>query len=246
MIYRYRVLNWDDNFETAQSRKVDRLNWVGVPNKQHGLGLTKILSQEDGAAIYGIWHLIVGACSQQNSPRAGWLTQDGSALGVPWDVDDMAEKWRRRPAEIARALDVLCSPKVRWMTTIEEVVDDSQRTPIDRSLQYSTEQDRTGRGGTGEDAPAPASPSREDNRRELRTRLARMRLASDDVALEEWVGLLNDDCRCGSLSAVFDCLQFFKTNSRRDGVSGRYAKDYERYIEAWRNYARLPPAEASA
>jgi hypothetical protein len=72
------------------------------------------MAEPDGAAIYGIWHCIVGACSQQKK-RNGWLTSDGESAGSPWGVSDLALKFRRPEKEVERALQVLCSEKVGWI-----------------------------------------------------------------------------------------------------------------------------------
>lgn len=78
------------------------------------MGFSRIMSQPDGAAIYGIWHCILGACSQQLQ-RAGWLTSDGHQTGTAWAPDDLSIKFRRPIEEIERALEVLCSEKVGWI-----------------------------------------------------------------------------------------------------------------------------------
>jgi hypothetical protein len=111
----YQVLNWDDNFENYKSREVDDCSFVCVPNKQHGMGLTRILAEPNGAAIYGVWNLILGACSRQRRPRSGWLTHDGTAEGTAWTVDDLALRWRMTREEVAKALEFLCSDAVGWM-----------------------------------------------------------------------------------------------------------------------------------
>jgi hypothetical protein len=90
-----------------------------VPNKQHGLGLTLILAEPDGANIYGIWCLILGACSRQRRPREGWLTDDGRAAGQPWTVGTLALRWRRTTAELSRALDYLSSDSIGWIVKAE-------------------------------------------------------------------------------------------------------------------------------
>ncbi len=78
------------------------------------MGFSYIMREKDGAAIYGIFHMIVGACSQQKN-RNGWLTVNGESAGTPWGVDDLAVKFRRPDAEIARALEILTSEKVGWI-----------------------------------------------------------------------------------------------------------------------------------
>src|SRR5579872_3770087 len=77
----YRVKDWDTRFENYKSREVDSCGFVCVPNKQDGLGLNRILAETDGAAVYGIFSLIIGACSRQRRPRSGWLTDDGRESG---------------------------------------------------------------------------------------------------------------------------------------------------------------------
>jgi len=111
----YQIKNWNDNFENYKSRSVEHCSFVCVPNKQDGLGFTRIMVLEDGAMIYGIWNLILGAASRQKSPRDGWLTDDGKPDGMPWRIEEMALRWRRDVAEIQRALDVLSSPSVDWI-----------------------------------------------------------------------------------------------------------------------------------
>jgi hypothetical protein len=114
----YRIRNWSTNFENNRSRVMRTCRYVCMPNKQDGLGLTRILAQPDGAAIFGVWCLILQACSRQ-SVREGWLTDDGTAAGRPWDLDDIAFRWRRSPAEIQRTIEIVCADKVGWMERLD-------------------------------------------------------------------------------------------------------------------------------
>lgn len=115
----YQVANWSANFENNKSRERDHCSFVCVPNKQHGMGFCAVVSEPDGAAIYGIWQMILGACSQQKRPREGWLTSDGHQTGTPWAPKDLALKFRRPIEEIERALSVLCSESIGWINIIE-------------------------------------------------------------------------------------------------------------------------------
>lgn len=115
----YQVRDWDKHFENAKSRQLDRLSWVPVPNKQSGLGFSRIMAEPDGGSIYGVWHMLVGAVSQQCRPRSGWLTTDGTPDGHPLDTSDLALKFRRPIEEVARALEVLSSSKVGWLIAHE-------------------------------------------------------------------------------------------------------------------------------
>jgi hypothetical protein len=132
----YQIPGWDHHFENFKSRTIDACGYVAMPNKQHGLGLTRILAEPDGAAVFGIWCLILQAASRQERPRAGWLTENGRADGAPWDIDDMALRWRRPVAEVRRAIDVLTSAKVGWLTACtRETVKDAPAGTVE-SIQH--------------------------------------------------------------------------------------------------------------
>ena len=123
----YQIKDWDAHFENDRSRNRIQCSFVCVPNKQHGMGFCRIMAEPDGAAIYGIWHCIVGACSQQRK-RYGWLTSDGDKAVSGWGVEDLALKFRRPESEIARALEVLCSEKVGWIIDHENTLSHRQVT----------------------------------------------------------------------------------------------------------------------
>ena len=121
---KYQVKDWDVYFENDRSRTREKCSFVCVPNKQHGMGFARIMAEVDGAAIYGIWCLILGACSQQKK-RAGWLTDNGERTGTAWGADDLAVKFRRPALEIQRSLDFICSDKVGWMVK-HEIINDTK------------------------------------------------------------------------------------------------------------------------
>lgn len=115
MVMLLQIVDWDLHFENDRSRTRDRCSWLCVPNKQHGMGFSYLMKEPDGTAIYGMFHLILGACSQQRKPRQGYLTDDGTATGQPWTADDLFVKFRRPPEEINRAIEVLISKKIGWL-----------------------------------------------------------------------------------------------------------------------------------
>lgn len=167
----YFIPEWDKHFETAKSRTFKRCANVCMPNKQDGLGFTRIMSLNDGAAIFGIWCLILQACSRQSAPRQGYLTDTGVSSGCPWTISDLAMRWRRPESEIARAVEVLTSQGIGWLGVYEST--DTTRIPqgyhkdtlvplelnrLDRTRLDSTSCDQTSRGGIVDINPdAPAS-----------------------------------------------------------------------------------------
>jgi hypothetical protein len=131
----YQVRDWDKYFENDRSRNRANCSFVCVPNKQHGMGFLRIMAEPDGASIYGIWHCIVGACSQQRV-RNGWLTDGGDSAVTGWCANDLALKFRRPVDEIQRALDFLSSSKVGWLILHKseqshtEVTSESPQSPL--------------------------------------------------------------------------------------------------------------------
>lgn len=115
----YQIRDWNRNFENNKSREIDRCSFVCLPNKQHGMGFRRIMAELDGGTIYGVWVCIVAACSQQEAPRAGWLTEDGKKTGAAWGASDIALKIGRPTNEIERCLSVVASPRVGWLATHE-------------------------------------------------------------------------------------------------------------------------------
>ncbi len=129
----YQIKDWNEHFENDRSRSRKVCSFVCVPNKQHGMGFIYIMSQTDGAAIYGIWCCIIGAASQQKS-RNGWLTENGEPTGRPWTAEDLAMKFRRPSKEIERALQVIVSDMVGWISAIDNLAltAHSPPTPLER------------------------------------------------------------------------------------------------------------------
>lgn len=117
----YQVVDWDKWYENSKSRERKACSFVCLPNKQHGLGFARIMSEPDGMEIYGIWVCILCACSQQAAPRAGFLTLDGHRAGTAWAPEDLALKFHRAgfADKIARALEVLSSEKVGWLRIVQ-------------------------------------------------------------------------------------------------------------------------------
>lgn len=110
-----QIVDWDRYFENDRSRTRIQCSFVCVPNKQHGMGFRRLMLEPDGAMIYGIFHLLLGACSQQRKPRQGFLTDDGSRRGRAWTEEDLAVKFGRPLEEITRSISMLITEKIGWL-----------------------------------------------------------------------------------------------------------------------------------
>lgn len=128
----YQIVNWDQ-FENSKSRTFAKPQFVCVPNKHGGAGLSNVQGEHDGAAIYGVWQWILQMCSRQavgeyktasgkkvfTSQRDGWLTDNGKKDGRRLSARELANMFRRPVEEILRCLMVVQSPEVAFIRLVE-------------------------------------------------------------------------------------------------------------------------------
>jgi hypothetical protein len=74
----YRIRNWDEYFEKAESRRVKTMSWVPIPTKHDGSGFRRIALHERSVELYCAWMLIVQVAAKM--PTRGLLFKDGKAL----------------------------------------------------------------------------------------------------------------------------------------------------------------------
>ena len=112
----YRIENWQKHYETAKSRTIDKLSWVAIPNRQDGRSYRCLLRHEKGPDALLAFIATVQRCSRfTKDKRHGWLTDDGTASGRPWDADDL-EMMTDIPAAHFKTMFKLCSdPKIGWL-----------------------------------------------------------------------------------------------------------------------------------
>ncbi len=111
-----RIIDWDKNFETAESRKIGRLTWVAVPLKR-GTGYKRLLMQDDGPALLGAWIAIVefaATCFVR-----GLLCREN---GRPYKAMDIAVTMDLPVKLIQQALDSLSNTELEidWIETIDD------------------------------------------------------------------------------------------------------------------------------
>ncbi|MGB7762857.1 MAG: hypothetical protein WBL61_23690 [Bryobacteraceae bacterium] len=73
-----RIRNWAANFETHESRKLKRLDWVSVPNYLIDLRYRILIDHPDGAAHFGAWIAVVEIGS--TCKVRGTLAEGGASL----------------------------------------------------------------------------------------------------------------------------------------------------------------------
>jgi hypothetical protein len=76
----YRVKNWDERYETHETRKLKTLRWVPMPNQHDGLAYKRIAMQPDATDIFTAWILILQIVSKSDYGKRGLLERDGIPL----------------------------------------------------------------------------------------------------------------------------------------------------------------------
>jgi hypothetical protein len=162
----YQIVDYDEHFENNKSRLRERCAFVCVPNKHGGSGLSNVLGEPDGSAIYGIWMLILQLCSRQRKPREGYLTQDGKKNGRRLGARELANLLRRPIEEIHRCLEVCCSPQVGFMGVVDGQVPGTQRTLSGQATStahiYNEHSEGTA-GASDEHLAGTSGPNRPEN-----------------------------------------------------------------------------------
>lgn len=147
----YAIRDWDSHFEKAQCRKVSEAKWVPMPVRHDGKSYRRLMLMDDGPAIFGAWVLIVQVAAK--CPTRGVLADEDG----PLTAEDLAIKTGAPMALFDKALGVLSSTKIGWMTTTG-IPADYQPNGIALPLQ-----DRTGQDTTGQDKKlAPPSDGYDD------------------------------------------------------------------------------------
>jgi hypothetical protein len=154
-----QILNWQKYFENSKSRERDKCSFCCVPNKI-GMGLSQMLSEPDGAAMYGIFCLALGLLSRQTKPRDGHLTDTGRADGRHLTGTELALLWRRPIAEIEKTMAFICQPNIGWAIDLDPKCPPSTRV-VPAECPPSTLERREGKGReeNGNEDPPPATAS---------------------------------------------------------------------------------------
>lgn len=117
----YRVKDWNERYENNRTRDLKNMAWVPVPNSHDGDGYTALVCQPDGPALFGAWTVILQVASRCGNPALccggrGTLLRD---TGIPHDASSIARMTRFPKDVIAKALEVLSSAEIQWLTCEE-------------------------------------------------------------------------------------------------------------------------------
>jgi hypothetical protein len=111
----YRIKNWNEHFEIAQSRqaikKCHKMWWVAIPNKRHGKGYKRLFKQPECGNLFTAWILIVEVASEQKC-RGTLADIDG-----PFTAEDLSDCTGLDQKWFELAFEVLTNKKYKigWL-----------------------------------------------------------------------------------------------------------------------------------
>jgi hypothetical protein len=118
----YRVKNWDQLYEKAQTRKCKEMKWVAVPNKLDGSGYAVVAAHPRNCELFTAWILILEVASKM--PTRGLLYKDGKSLGPR----ELARRTRFPEDIFSLAFNVLVEPDIDWLERVagDEIIHDER------------------------------------------------------------------------------------------------------------------------
>lgn len=119
----YKIRNWEEVYENAESRKVKKLSWVAIPNKHDGNGYARLRARPDAIPAFSGFILMVQIASK--CQKRGVLADSD---GNPLTTEDMAFK-TGFPVEVFDTAIKACTSKgIQWIE-VEEIDDETLERP---------------------------------------------------------------------------------------------------------------------
>ncbi len=140
-----KIRNWSKLFENAESRKLNSLKWVAMPNRMHGQGYTALVDHPNGAAHFGAWCAIVEiASAREKKEERGQLPEaDGTIGGISRSLGRISRLSGGIFEELLPRL--IYDPEIMW---IQDLTVESGENP-DAPGKSPDAPGRKGRGGEG-------------------------------------------------------------------------------------------------
>ncbi len=107
----WKIKDWNELYETHETRKLVRLSWVPTPNKHDGNGYKRLMAQPEPGNLFTAFRLMVEVASKMDT--RGVLEGDNG----PLSPDDLAFMTSFPAEHFARAMSVLSDPqlKILWL-----------------------------------------------------------------------------------------------------------------------------------
>jgi hypothetical protein len=120
----YRIKDWETLYETAETRKLENLRWVPLPNKHDGLGFRRLALQKNRSELLASWVLMLQVASKAKRGHRGALMRDGRGL----DHEDLALMTGFSAQAFEQALIFFSDARQGWLV-LEGVVNQPPPAP---------------------------------------------------------------------------------------------------------------------
>ena len=156
----FTIINWSDKFETADTRKRQRLGWFLAPSGNDSKGYRQLMRQgKDGVLAYGIFMALCQyMATLPKESRGCFVNSDGSQM----DFDDLSEVTRIKVADIRHATGTLV--KCGWLTLMNTAICQSSAShlpPICQSSPSFVKGEEEGEGEGEEEVLCPKTDGSE-------------------------------------------------------------------------------------
>jgi hypothetical protein len=138
----YKIRNWSEVFEVAQTRKQPReMSWVPMPTRMDGKRYRRIVAHEHGDRILGCWLCMVEIAARRPLDRRGYLEDSDGPMGA----EDLAAATGLKPESFEIAIKVLSLKGIEWlvMETLPQQYQSVTTVAGCTGLQEKTEQNKT-------------------------------------------------------------------------------------------------------
>ena len=119
----FHVRDWDNVYETAETRKRKFLHWTPLPNKFDGSKYTELVDCPTGVEHYAAWCAVLSIASRADQARRGYLLKGD---GTPHTAVSLARMTRLPERVFLEAI-----PKLVALGWLEECDSLSAATPAD-------------------------------------------------------------------------------------------------------------------
>ena len=129
----FNIVNWSEKFETADTRKRQRLGWFLAPSGNDSKGYRKLMRQgKDGVMAYGVFMALCQyMATLSKESRGSFVNSDGTEM----DFDDLSEVTRIEVADIRHATGTLVA--CGWITPIGTTICQSSASHLPPICQSS-------------------------------------------------------------------------------------------------------------
>ena len=129
----WAIKDWMEHYETADTRKRQRLHWVPIQNKHDGKSFRRLMRMEDGLTIFGCFIVLVELASKAPKSARGMLADADGMLTIA----DICDKTGMLSADVGRSLQVLSSHEIGWVEEINLPVS-ADNLPVSADVSASS------------------------------------------------------------------------------------------------------------